>query len=382
MFEYMVIGWGAVLGLLIGHAMSRSISRKRVAQAREQAARRVEDAKEEARQSLRAMKARSRETALQLRTSYEEQERQSIEENNLLQERIIKLEGRAEKKEAELSTRQAATQKRENALRQSKGESGALRRQAKEHREQSRGIVEDKAGVTGQVILNQQSEAIVEEHRAFCADRLRNLESSESDECDRQAKRLMGISLGRYRGQFLTEKFVERLPSFLLLFPERQNSNAAVHSQLLQRRGRFQCAVETDARQLVVLDDHHVLPLELGRDALEVLAPNSNGDRGDRGESRLLRRDRIGHPLGDNHLLGIGIEDAFAEQDRIGDRRGHPWPFRFVVDGELLVLRRVVAPRPRRLSPDRVDGLSSNPVSENHAALEVRASILAIQPGG
>lgn len=212
MFEYMVIGWGAVLGLLIGHAMSRSISRKRVAQAREQAARRVEDAKEEARQSLRAMKARSRETALQLRTSYEEQERQSIEENNLLQERIIKLEGRAEKKEAELSTRQAATQKRENALRQSKGESGALRRQAKEHREQSRGIVEDKAGVTGKEILNQQSEAIVEEHRAFCADRLRNLESSESDECDRQAKRLMGISLGRYRGQFLTERLSFTFP--------------------------------------------------------------------------------------------------------------------------------------------------------------------------
>ena len=99
MFEYIIIGWAGVLGLLLGGAMSRALSRKVLKQARRQAGHKVEEAKEAAEVSLREMKARAREEALQLRKSSEQQERDATVENSRLKGSITKLESRCEKLE-------------------------------------------------------------------------------------------------------------------------------------------------------------------------------------------------------------------------------------------------------------------------------------------
>ena len=206
MFSYLIIGWAGILGLLLGGAMARAISRKLVQQARQRAAQRLEEAQEQAALTLREMKARAREESLALRKANEEHEQRATKENALLAERIKRLEARHEKLEAELSVRQAEHERRQRALVQAKGTAADLRHEAKERRHQARELVEQRADRTAKQTSAQMVDAMVLEHRAQCEDRLRNLEATDGEEFNRQAKRLMGIAMGRHGGRHTAER--------------------------------------------------------------------------------------------------------------------------------------------------------------------------------
>jgi ribonucrease Y len=206
MFDYLIIGWGVVLGLLVGGAMSRAISRRVLRQTHARAERIVEDAREAGRLGLRAAEADSREEALRLRGESEELERKTTEENVHLEERVGKLEGRTEKLEAELAVRQAELEQRELLLQKAKVDAAVLRQEGKDKKGSHRTVLEEKVGETAEQLRAQLVEGLVEEVRAQCGDRLRNLESGAAEEFARQAKRMMGISMGRYTGRIESER--------------------------------------------------------------------------------------------------------------------------------------------------------------------------------
>lgn len=216
MLEYLIIGGGAAAGLLVGWVLSRRLSRRILAQAREQAGRIREQAQQAAALIVREMEAAARDEALRVRQASEALERQQAEENSLLEERLRKLEARNQGREKEAAARAEDLGRREQALEECRERGKQERQQAKDKRQAYRRQLEDKAGATAVQIRERLTGEMVEESRAQCQDRLRNLETTSAEEFTRQAKRTMGISMGRYSGHFL----IERLVSTVALGPE------------------------------------------------------------------------------------------------------------------------------------------------------------------
>ena len=265
MFEYMIIAWAGILGLLLGGAMSRAISRKVLKQARQQAKQTTEEAKEAAALSIREMKARAREEALKLRKACEEQERLATEENARLQERISKLETRYEKLEADLSVRQSEQSRQEQAILKVKASAIETRQEAKEKRRSSRGVLEQKAETTARETRIGQADAIVIEHRAQCADRLRNLEATDGEEFARQAKRLMGIAMGRHRMKYSAER-----TSFNVPLPSGGGARLTEHPEYMDAI-EAHCGVrwtQSDSGESIRLEGGDGVARELARRAL------------------------------------------------------------------------------------------------------------------
>ena len=261
----MIIGWAGVLGLLLGGAMSRALSRKVLKQARQQARQKVEEANEAAALTLREMKARAREEALQLRKVCEEQERQVSAENARLKGAVAKLDSSSEKLEAGLAVRKAEQGRREQAIIMRKAEGRDTRREAKDLRRSLLGVLEEKAETTSGEVRARQSDAIVMEHTAQCADRLRNLEATDGEEFARQAKRLMGIAMGRHRMKYSAAR-----TSFNVPLPSGGGAKLLEHPEYMEAV-EAQCGVrwsQSDSGESLRLEGGDGVGRELARRAL------------------------------------------------------------------------------------------------------------------
>jgi ribonucrease Y len=212
MISYLIIGGALGIGAGIGWVLSRGGSHTIVAQARSQAARVLDEARQTASLTVREMEAHAREESLQVRRRAEAQEQQTGEEIALLEERLRKIEARNESREAGQAVHDAALEEREAALRLVLDQARDGKQAAKDRRQAYQQGLEEKVGSTAQQVQARLSEALVEETRAQCADRLRNLEATSSEEFMRQAKRLMGIAMGRYSGHLVSERLASSLP--------------------------------------------------------------------------------------------------------------------------------------------------------------------------
>jgi len=253
MFEYLIIGWAAVLGVLMGHGVARAASRRLVQKARQGAAVCTEEAREKAGQSLREANGRAKEEGFKLLKEGEEQERQYRSENTLLKERLDRLDTKAEQKEADILIRDERLEKRRIEVGKVVKEARGVREKAKSMRRNTTSKLEERAGTSVGQIRQGQIEALVAEHQATCADRLRNLEATDNERFARQAKRLMGISLGRFTGG----QARERMSAVVHLKPDE--------SKLLAESPTWVNAIEqgTGAR-LAMADTGESLRLEGG----------------------------------------------------------------------------------------------------------------------
>ena len=216
MFEYLIIGWAAVLGVLMGHGVARAASRRLVEKARREAAALGEEAQERTVRQARESESHAKEEAFKLLKEGEEQEKQYRSENTLLKERVERMEVKGDQLEADLLTRQQRMEPRQAEAAKVAAAAREMRDRAKTLSRNTTSKLEERAGTTSGQVRQGQIEALVAEHQATCADRLRNLEATESERFTRQAKRLMGLALGRYTGG----QARERMSSMVHLKPE------------------------------------------------------------------------------------------------------------------------------------------------------------------
>ncbi len=271
-----------------------------IAQARAQGDRLVAQAHQAAALTIREMEAQAREEAMQHRRSAEILEQQSLDQNKLLEERIQRLERRHKAQEEEYEAHLVQLNGREAAARKVREESREVRQQAKEQRQAYTAGVAETAGETTDQVRDRLVEAYVEETRATCADRLRNLESTSSEEFMRQAKRIMGIAMGRYKGQLPGQ----RLSSSVSL-------SSADTEKLTADPTTLTTLEELTTVRLILSDSGESLRLESGDGVAKELAR--------RVLSRFLAKDEV-KDLGqmisgksrdlDREILKIG-EDAF-----------------------------------------------------------------------
>ena len=315
MFEYLIIGWAAAMGILLGGAIAKARSSRVLRAAHGRAARLAEEARQGAEQQRRQAETNSREEALQVRRDSETLERQSEEQNVLLEERVRKLEARNEKREAELARDEAALERRRAAAAEQKLQAQAIKQETRTQRQAHRTGLEQKAGETARQVQEQLTDALVEETRAQSADRLRNLESTETEELVRQAKRIMGIAMTRYGRHAATE----RLPSTLVL-PEGAGARLEPHLEFLEQETGVHLVL-SDNRASVRLEGGDGTARELTRRAVTRFA----GEGHVRDSERLVTSvaadlDREILELGRRGFQVLGLKPAHEEILRLVGR--------------------------------------------------------------
>lgn len=315
MFEYLIIGWAGVMGALIGGAMAKARSRRLLREARQRAEQIAEEAARQAEQVAKQSGTHAREEALQVRRDSESLERQSAEQNTLLEERVEKLEARNEKREADLARAEAALDKRRAAVDGHRDEAQGLKQEARQKRQAYSQGLADKAGQTADQLRDALTEAIVEETRAQCADRLRNMESVEAEELVRQAKRIMGIALTRYGRNASTE----RLASNLML-PEGAAERLQPHLAFLEEQTGVHLSM-AESGESVRLEGGEGTSRELTRRAVARFV----GEKNIRDPERLLRSitadlDREIQDRGREAFEVLGLEPAHHEILRLVGR--------------------------------------------------------------
>jgi ribonuclease Y len=216
---------GGVLGLVLGKAQAR---RRRAllpdTSPQREAERLRAEAQEEARGLVREAEIAAREAALAARAegeaSLRARESELADAQTRLAARAVALDLEGEglvQARQRLEARQAPIAAHE-------AEREAQLKEARSLHASARGTLERAAGEKAEALRDGIMEAEIEEARAAAAQMLRHIsEGATAPEHVRDAKRVMGISVGRFAGHYLTERHLSLVP-----LGERRNGQPAV----------------------------------------------------------------------------------------------------------------------------------------------------------
>lgn len=177
-------------------------------------------------------------------------------------------------REMELARKEKALGERERRLQDREAEAARLveerRRAVEEAREQQRAALERVAGMTAEEAKKQLMEEILEDAKLAAARQARQIEEIAREEAEKRAKRIVGIALQRFAGEYTSERTVTsvHLP------------NDELKGRIIGREGRniraFQEAtgcdlVVDDTPETIVVSGFDPVKREVARIALEKL---------------------------------------------------------------------------------------------------------------
>ncbi|MCC6750816.1 MAG: DUF3552 domain-containing protein [Deltaproteobacteria bacterium] len=264
---FLVVAIGLAAGLAVGMALAARGDREVLAAARGRAERILAEAREATGLTRREAEATARGEVEELRALAERERRLLAEEIQHLEHRLAKQEERDAELEAALGGREATLAEREAQLQRASEEARQVRQDAKDQKREQRRVLEARAGRSAEQLKDEMAEQMIEDSRSRCADRLRNLEATGSDEFARQAKRVMGIAMQRYTGHSMRER-----TSTTMQLPEgaaerlRSEDGAAYLALLAQHSGVN--LLLSDAGDTLRLDSSDGVNRELCRRAL------------------------------------------------------------------------------------------------------------------
>ncbi|MCA9666122.1 MAG: DUF3552 domain-containing protein [Myxococcales bacterium] len=212
MISWIVIAAAAAVGAGIGIASGRARAMRERAEAEALARRLRDEAQRAAKLALREAEAKGREARDAVLAAAEDDESELDSTMTELNAAIDQGEVELEERRAQLDAEQATLDGRFAEVRRAKQEAQALRKEAKTIGENTRPVLEERSGESGDTLIAAMVERLVDETRSQCADRLRNLESAGADDFARQAKRVMGIVMQRYTGHCVRERTSTTMP--------------------------------------------------------------------------------------------------------------------------------------------------------------------------
>jgi len=216
---------GAVLGMVLGRAKAR---RRQALAPRPTAVREGERLRSEgaveARRLVREAEIAAREAALAMRAQGEADLHQRESELAAIETRLAARKGTLDVESEGLGQLRERLQARQAPIAAHETERDAQLKEAKGLHAEARASLERIAGERAEALRDGMAEAQIEEARAAAAHLLRQIsEGTTAPEHVRDAKRVMGISVGRFAGHYLTERHLSLIP-----LGERRNGQPAV----------------------------------------------------------------------------------------------------------------------------------------------------------
>lgn len=234
---------GLIFGALVAFLVTRRVYVVRLRLA-EKSAKALADEKSrleaetaEARSQLRNLEARLR--------NFEKDLKNARVEIQKREERLAKREEVLEKKNDSLAARESEVSKRERAV--SMAEKALAEKQQEQDRllEEARKALERAAGMTMEEARRIISERIMEEVKMRCTREIKQIEEQAREEAEARAKRIIGIAISRYAGEYTAERTVAAV----------QLPNEEMKGRIIGREGRNIRAFEATTGVDVIIDD-------------------------------------------------------------------------------------------------------------------------------
>lgn len=263
-----------LVGLVIGFAVTKSILSKQRSEEASQADRRAEEiinkAESDARALIKDAEITSREEKLKARSEVEAETAKLQTEAKQNEERARQREEMLDKKKDVLTSKEIELSKREAALERTQRSLSAKERNLDKRLEEVGQTIERKAGMTREEAKKELTEQIVDDAKRDAAIHIKQVEEEAKEEADNRAKRIVGIAIQRYAGEYVQERAVSvvHLPS------------DDMKGRIIGREGRNIRALESatgidfivdDTPETVIISGFDPVRREVARQALEKL---------------------------------------------------------------------------------------------------------------
>jgi len=268
--QWVYLGGALVLGYLLGYALHKYSSRKRLGDADELASRIVEEARKEAQAQKKEILLQGQDALFnqkrELETEFKELERELKIRDRKLQEQSERLEERVEKcteKEHELLVSEKELTRKERSLQEAEE---ALAAKADEQQRR----LEEVSRMTAEEAKAELFREIESRTRHEAAKMMRVIEAEARESADRKAKDIIASAVQRYAGDYVSEHTVTAVP-----LPSED-----MKGRIIGREGRNIRALEAatgvdliidDTPETVVLSAYSPLRRQVAKMALERL---------------------------------------------------------------------------------------------------------------
>ncbi len=259
-----------IVGAVASFFLLRSMDRRKLRTADEEAVHIREDAQKDARNRIKEAELQAKDILYQSKSEFEKEAKVVRSEQQSMQDRLLHREENLDKKvdlldrkELELTQRDKKLGEREQIVRDLEGK-------VQKDLESAQHKLEQLAGTTAQEAKRVLMDSMVEEARHDAAKKIKLVEEEARETSEKESKKILSLAIERYAGDYVTERTVS-----VVTLPSDE-----MKGRIIGREGRNIRALETatgvdlivdDTPEAVVLSGYNPVQREVARIALERL---------------------------------------------------------------------------------------------------------------
>lgn len=235
---------GPIAGAAVASVIVRWILGRRIEAVRQAAEDRVVEARDRMERDLAEASNQVRNAENRIRNLEKDLKNARVEVQKR-EERLTKREEALEKKNESLTARENEVTRRERAVSQAEK---TLSDRVQEHERlvsEARRTLERMAGMNQEEARRVMSERLMDEVKIHCAREIKQIEEQAREEAEMRAKRIIGIAIARYAGEYTSERTVAAV----------QLPNEEMKGRIIGREGRNIRAFEAATGVDVIIDD-------------------------------------------------------------------------------------------------------------------------------
>jgi ribonuclease Y len=269
MITFMIFG-SVVLGVLLGYAMNRKLTRKRLESSENFATRIIDEAKKESETIKKEAVLQAKETLLKSKTEFEKDTKDRKIELDNLERRLRSKEENIDKRIDVLSQKEANFENREKSLIHKESHLNEKHERLNRTLEEQKEKLEKIAGISSEEAKNHLIQSMEAAAKREAATVIRKIEEETKRMADKTSREIIAYAIQRYAGEFVAENTVSvvNLP------------NDEMKGRIIGREGRNIRAIEAatgidlivdDTPEAVVLSSFDPVRREVARISLERL---------------------------------------------------------------------------------------------------------------
>jgi ribonuclease Y len=235
-----------VVALIVGVAAGRMIAKRQEGAAPEMERQKlVEAAQKEAVELKRAAQVEAKEAALKAQAEAEremkDRRNQLAQSENALRTREAELA----KKQGSLSGKESEVERREKTVAGREQAADATAKRAEEMLNQTKEKLQKLAGMSAEEAKAELVSQVVDEAKKHAAGEIKKIEDAAKSEAEEKARRVLGMAIQRYAGEYVTERTVSVVP-----LPDDN-----MKGRIIGREGRNIRALEAATGIDLIIDD-------------------------------------------------------------------------------------------------------------------------------
>lgn len=236
---------GAVVLILLWHALTRKRRQVQLEEARETARRIIEDAERAAQSRAKEAQVAARELELQARAELDKESKAAKEEIRQEEKRLAQKEDNLDRRASEIQRKESELEKRQNQLNQRQSNLDQQQNELDRLTEEQRHRLEQVAGLTAEEARKELIRGVENEAKIEAANIVKRIEQEATELGHVRASKIIGVAIQRMASDYVSENTVS-----VVDLPSEE-----MKGRIIGREGRNIRALELATGVDLIVDD-------------------------------------------------------------------------------------------------------------------------------